>query len=586
MKNQFCFLRRRALAVLGGGLGLLAAHPAAQAQARPPYDWSWATQLGPSAGTNRTAFVRGLAADAAGNVTIGGEFNPDLYFANEPTVLQTNRAPDPRTGDTSPNGFVAQYRPGGQLAWTLNLESPGAQLVDLATDAAGNIYALGYRAGSLSFGAGVALLTQPGSRAFLVKLSAAGVPQWAVDLVAAPQGLTESYFTWQLAVDAVGNSVVQGTYSGTITVAGQTYTAPANSSTRQPFLVRTTAAGVVASAWGGQQTQGDDIDRSYTGLALAPTGEVYLSGSVSGAVLKFGSLPPVSSPATATRPAGFLLKVSAANVAEWVLVGNAATATTYNAFEDVKVSSSGAVYALGSLNGPLTLGTQAIANPANGNSFVARLAPTGAVRRIAIGTSSPRNLALGPHDDLFIGTGTVPGPVSWGSVQLPGPDNDNDQRLNVLRLDSMGQALQGWQASGPPIVREPRLAVDGQGQAAVAAWLYGTGTYRFGSKPATAANPWGMLVARTGSQVLAAHPAQPVPGLAIYPNPAHATATIDLALAAPAQVQVLDALGRVVATQALPRAGTLDLRGLAAGTYLVRVQQGTAASYQHLTVLP
>jgi hypothetical protein len=564
--------------------GLLASR-LVQAQTAPSYDWSWATQLGPSAGSNRTAYVRGLAADAAGNVTIGGEFDPNLYFANASTVLQTNRQPD-IFGYTNTNGFLAQYQPSGQLAWVLNVESAGSKIVDVATDAAGNIYALGYRGGNLSFGAGVALPTNVGSRAFLVKLNAAGVAQWAVDLVYAPQGLVENYFTWQLAVDAVGNSVVQGTYDGSLTVAGQTFTAPAGSSARQPFLVRVTAAGAVASAWSGQQTQGSDIRRTYTGLALTSNGDVYLTGSVTGAILQFGNLPPVTSIATATLPVGFLLKVSAANVAEWVLVGNAATATTYNAFNDVKVSPAGAIYALGSMLGPLTLGAQAIANPTSGNSFVARLAPNGTIRRVAIGTSSPQNLALGPRDDLYIGTGTIPGPVNWGSVQLPAPATTNDQTLNVLRLDSMGVALQGWQASGPPIVREPRLAVDGLGQASVAAWLYGVGTFNFGSKPATAPNLWGMLVARTGAQVLAGRAAQPVPGLAIYPNPARETATIELALPAMAQAQVLDALGRVVATQALPRTGTLSLRGLAPGTYLVRVQQGAAVSYQHLAVQP
>lgn len=171
-------------------------------------------------------------------------------------------------------------------------------------------------------------------------------------------------------------------------------------------------------------------------------------------------------------------------------------------------------------------------------------------------------------------------------MQLPSPTSVNDQKLNVLRLDSMGVALQGWQASGPPIAREPRLAVDGLGQASVATWLYGVGTFNFGSKPATAANAWGMLVARTGAQALAGRAAQPVPGLALYPNPARETATIELTLPSPAQVQVLDALGRVVLAQALPRTGPLDLRGLAPGTYLVRVQQGAAVSYQHLAVRP
>jgi hypothetical protein len=190
MKKLLQYWSYRAL-LLGGGL--LALRPA-QAQTTAAYDWSWATQLGPSAGNSRTVFVRGLAADAVGRVTIGGEFAPDLYFANEATVLQTNRAPD-IFGSNYTNGFIAQYQPSGQLAWALNLESAGAQVVDVATDAAGNIYALGYRGSSLSFGAGVALSTNTGNRAFLVKLSAAGVPQWATDLVDAPQGVVESYFT-------------------------------------------------------------------------------------------------------------------------------------------------------------------------------------------------------------------------------------------------------------------------------------------------------------------------------------------------------------------------------------------------------
>jgi sarcosine oxidase gamma subunit len=95
-----------------------------------------------------------------------------------------------------------------------------------------------------------------------------------------------------------------------------------------------------------------------------------------------------------------------------------------------------------------------------------------------------------------------------------------------------------------------------------------------------------MFVARTGAQVLAGRPAQPVAGLTLYPNPASQSATIGLASAAPASAQVLDALGRLASTQALPSSGQLDLRGLAPGPYVVRVQQGEAVSYRHLAALP
>ncbi|RZK61052.1 MAG: T9SS type A sorting domain-containing protein, partial [Hymenobacter sp.] len=59
-------------------------------------------------------------------------------------------------------------------------------------------------------------------------------------------------------------------------------------------------------------------------------------------------------------------------------------------------------------------------------------------------------------------------------------------------------------------------------------------------------------------------------GLALYPNPTHGSAT--LAGSAPgAAVQLLDALGRVVATTTADASGTVTLGRLPAGFYLVRV---------------
>ena len=583
MKNMLFSGRHTALA-MGLLLGLLAGPAPSWAQVGVTYDWAWATQLGPSAGSNRTGFVNGVAADAAGNVTIGGEFDPDLRFAGSPLVLGTNRVPDPRTGFTYTNGFLAQYRADGQLNWTLNLESQGGRVVDVVADAAGNLYALGYCNRGLVIG-GALVVATPGPRAFLLKVNAAGVVQWATDVVDASYGVSDSQEHWKLAVDAAGNSVVFGTYRGSLTVGSQTYTSPAALPyTSQPFLVRVSAAGQVTGSWAGQQTRGSNEDRNYTGLALSPTGEVYLAGSVFDATLTFGNLPPIAGPANIPRSTGFLLKISSANVPEWALVGTLATPTTGNYFSDVKVSAAGHLYALGGMSSnPLTLGTQTVPNPNNDNAFVLRLTPDGTIRRSATGTLSPRGLALGPHEDLYIST--LVNAVRWGAVQLTAPAGAQ-QQMSVLRLDSTGRALQGWLASGPAIARQPRLAVDGLGQATVATWLYGTGTFSFGSKSATATDLWGMFVARTGAPVLAARAAQAVPGLEIYPNPARQTVTVGLARAAPARVQVFDMLGRLVRTQMLPGSGSLDLSGLLPGTYQVRVQQGPAQSHRHLTVLP
>jgi hypothetical protein len=80
----------------------------------------------------------------------------------------------------------------------------------------------------------------------------------------------------------------------------------------------------------------------------------------------------------------------------------------------------------------------------------------------------------------------------------------------------------------------------------------------------------GLLTYGTRGQALATRaPARPGLSFSLYPNPTHDEVTLELAQ--PARVEVLDLTGRRVRTQAvLAGRQPLDLRGLAAGLYLVR----------------
>ena len=91
---------------------------------------------------------------------------------------------------------------------------------------------------------------------------------------------------------------------------------------------------------------------------------------------------------------------------------------------------------------------------------------------------------------------------------------------------------------------------------------------------------------------------EPTPGtaalaLTVGPSPAGASATVRFTLGAPAHVRlvVTDLLGREVARlvdslrPAGDHAAALGVAGFAPGVYVVRIDSGSAAAVQHLTVI-
>ena len=79
----------------------------------------------------------------------------------------------------------------------------------------------------------------------------------------------------------------------------------------------------------------------------------------------------------------------------------------------------------------------------------------------------------------------------------------------------------------------------------------------------------------------------------LYPNPAAEQLTVRFAAgkAAPVRVQVLNLLAQqVLAQEQTPAAGetslVVSLKQLAPGTYLVRVQRGSATSLHRVVVVP
>jgi len=168
----------------------------------------WADAVGGPTGMH---LLGGLAADAAGNVYIGGTFYGTASVAGAYLTASAPRGPE---------AFVARLDAGGGVQWATHLDADqGASVNDLKLDGAGGVYAGGNFEGTTSFdpsGRG-RLISGQGSDGFVAKLTAsAGSYQYAVK--GGGSGVTTVTAITVIAPDVVqatGSYASPGTFGAT-----------------------------------------------------------------------------------------------------------------------------------------------------------------------------------------------------------------------------------------------------------------------------------------------------------------------------------------------------------------------------------
>ena len=583
--KTFYFLFARAAA-----LGLLLGLPATltHAQSSNLYDWAWVSRLGATALAGTTGSTlpasaglpESIAADAAGNVLVAGRYAPDVIFDDPATPYQavvTSLGP-------VPNGYLAKYSPSGTLLWSRNLTSDDAVLVrDVAVDGVGNAYVLGKYTQQLRIDGVVVATANTNNAYFLAKISPAGAPVWTIT-IERDVASASRFGVQRVAVDANGNSVVQGDFESQIVINGATYTGATNK--LHCLMLRYNELGATIGT-AAAYTAGAEQGRVFTDIALAANGECYLSGYIfNTATLQFGTLPALTSSNAYAN--GFLVKFDSTINPTWMVTSTGATGQL---FYGIAIGPQGRCYAMGIFaSGSIALGTQnlSVSNPqgaAGYDIFLARIAPSGTVESLVGGggTGNAWGLAIGPQGEATIGVG---GGVSWGNVQLPGAKSfASNAPTGIVQLNAAGVPQRGWQAGLPFYTHA--VAVDGLNRPVLAGTAGGQAPYTFGSRQLSSPYAFNTLIARTATTALAARPAVQVAGLAVYPNPARRVVEVRTAQAGPVTVQLLDALGRSVRTQPLGAGQTqVDLGGVAPGAYTLLVQQGEARSYRRLVVAP
>ncbi|WP_165822216.1 SBBP repeat-containing protein [Hymenobacter edaphi] len=528
--------------------------------------WQWATSNVGSSGY----YTNGVARDTNGNLYAVGNFSGTVSFGTT-TLVSTGEA----------DLFVGKLDASGQWLWAVQGGGEGYESSSaVALDAAGNVYVSG-SFGSLSADFGSFSLTNNdntrGSYAtddvFVGKLNASGQWQWV-----SKGGGPDSDYSNHVAVDAAGRVYVCGSGNSSPLTFGST-TLPNSTSSYNAYVARLDGS-TGAWQWAGQ-VGGAGRDEA-TSMAFDATGNLYLTGSFSGAGVAFGNTTLTSS----GEGDIFLGQLSPAGQWQWALRAGG----RYDDFGGrMAVDAAGNLYLTGSFHGPTaTFGTISLASTSTDSSdvFVARV-PSGvanwqwAVKAGGAGDDYGYALATDGAGGVYVG-GNFFGPTaSFGSISLANtvanPLDDPTSDLFVAKLAAAnGQWLGAVKAGSAGYDGAYGLVTDPAGSVFVAGYV-GAGA-SFGSIPATSSLDYGNgFVAKLSGFVTAAKPRSSADGqLTAYPNPFADQLTLRVdAPVATATLTLRDALGRTVRQQLVgvpaTREASVSVAALPAGLYFLSI---------------
>ena len=475
-----------------------------RAGAQPAPDWVSAYAEGNS------SILKGAAAvDAAGNLYEAGGFRGTAVVGN---VALTSRG--------GVDSYLAKYTSAGQLAWVRVLGAAGEDhAFDVALDAAGNAYVTGSFQGSIALGNNLILNGGAGSgiKAFLIRYSPQGTPEWVQQSAAGSAGLA---LASSVGLDAFGHVYLTGVYSSIAFGTLALQALPADPNAVGLFLARFSAAtGAAQSLVSAVRYPGTNRSTGENPtLAVAPSGDVYLFANF------FGT--PVLGSTTLT-PRGLydvlVAKFDAQGALQWVQqAGGPGTDT----LQEGVVDAAGNLYVAGFFDGTSTFGSTPVASAGNFDGYLAKYTPAGQLAWV--------QTSRGPGFDAWYGlrldaggnpcvAGCFAGRAQVGTFALTGTGTRD---VAVAAYTPQGQVRWVQQAGGSGVNVATQLGLDAAGDFYVLGLFNGTCAFgplalsapsadhtfvaRLGQAPPKVTIQGDSLVCNGGSATLTAVPTAPV----------------------------------------------------------------------------
>ncbi len=329
-------------------------------------NFRWALRFGGTA----QDFGDAVATTPTADIYIGGKFRGTADF-------DPGAGNFPLTSAGNDDAYICKLDSAGNMLWAVSLGSTGLDDIrGMATDAAGNIYAIGIFSGTVDFdpGAGTSFLTATSGDMFIWKLNANGTFAWAQRYGSSPgENGTD------LCIDAGGNIYATGSFYGTVDFdAGPgTFTMAAGSFYDDAFLLKLDASGNFLWAKKFGSSSGNDV--SYA-LDVNAAGFPYITGTFNAA----GDFDPGTGTYTMT-PAGsedvFVVKLTPAGDFVWATgIGDA----NFQAAYDLAIHPTGDVYVTGMFDGTVDFdagaGSTILASAGVSDIFILQLDSNSAFR--------------------------------------------------------------------------------------------------------------------------------------------------------------------------------------------------------------
>jgi hypothetical protein len=389
--------------------------------------------------------ITAVAADAAGNVYLAGEFLGTLTFGNTTLICAGH-------GDA----FLVKLNASGAFLWGLRFgDAPNSQRsTAVAVDSTGNVFLAGTFEGSMVVGNNT-LMAGTGFDAFVAKFDTSGNPLWSF---AYGDGSDEDG-AFGIAVDPQNNALVAGTFSGTINLGNGVLTATGFSDIFVAKLSGATGAGMWSKHAGAASQYSDG-----NAVAVDSSGNVVVGGHNQGA---------------------FVERLDTAGNVDFSQTYGTGTATV----NGIAVDSMGSLLITGSTGGTsISFGGGVI----DGSAFVAKLNTIGGYTW-GLGATALQGLgvAVDASNNVFA-TGQIDGTANFGGGSLMGGGF-------LLKLGESGGYL--WsRAYGGGSAFDSCLAVAVAPTGEVLLGCDNNSTMNFGNGPLTTAGQSDVTIAKIASK--------------------------------------------------------------------------------------